>query len=83
MTTENARKAGELAARLQEIHNAIYKAEKLGQITINRHCADVTVKVDNDFISGVPKEIAKEAIDLIANRLSEEYKKIEAEIKAM
>lgn len=83
MTTKDARKAGELAARLHEIDNAIYKAERLGRLTINRPFANVTVKVEYDSISGVPKEVAKEAIDLIVNRLSEEYKKIEAEIKAM
>ena len=44
--------------------------------------ASVTIEIGDEKLY-IPKSIAIEVVNLVANRLSEEYKKIEAEIKDM
>lgn len=82
MTTENARKAGMLSDRLRSIDNMIYKAGRaMGALS---NCGrSVTIVIGDENLYGIPKHIAIEAIDLIANRLGEEHEKVEAEIKTM
>ena len=81
MTIENARKAGILSDRLRNIDNMIFKAGRAAGSLANDH-ASVTVEIEGEKLY-IPKGIAIEAINLIANRLGEEQGKIEAEIKAM
>lgn len=81
MTTENARKAGMLSDKLKNIDNMMYKAGRAMGCLANGH-ASVTIEIGDEKLY-IPKDIAIEVINLIANRLSEEHDKIEAEIKAM
>lgn len=82
MTIENARKAGMLSDRLRSIDNMIYKAGRaMGALS---NCGrSVIIVIGDENLYDIPKDIAIEVINLIANRLSEEHNKIEAEIKAM
>ena len=82
MTIENARKAGMLSDKLKNIDNMMFKAGRaMGDLA---NCgASVTIVIGGENLYNIPKGIAIEVINLIANRLSEEHDKIEAEIKAM
>lgn len=82
MTTENARKAGMLSDKLKNIDNMMFKAGRAMGCLANSH-ASVTIEIGDENLCDIPKDIAIEVINLIANRLSEEHNKIEAEIKAM
>ena len=82
MTTENARKAGMLSDKLKNIDNMMFMAGRaMGDLA---NCgASVAIVIGGENLYNIPKGIAIEVINLIANRLSEEHDKIEAEIKAM
>ena len=81
MEIENARKAGMLSDKLKNIDNMMFKAGRaMGDLA---NCgASVTIEIGDEKLY-IPRDIAIEVIKLIANRLSEEYNKTEAEIKAM
>ena len=81
MTIENARKVGILSDRLKNINNMMFKAGRVMEALANDH-ASVTIEIGDEKLY-IPKGIAIEVVNLIANRLSEEYKKIAAEIKDM
>ena len=81
MTIENARKVGILSDKLKNINNMMFKTGRAMGALANVH-ASVTIEIGDEKLY-IPKSIAIEAVNLIANRLSEEYKKIEAEIKDM
>lgn len=82
MTTENARRAGILSDKLRNINNMMYKAGRaMGGLA---DCgASTPIIIGGENLYNIPKDIAIEVINLIANRLGEEQSKIEAEIKAM
>lgn len=81
MTIENARRAGILSDKLRNIDNMMFKTGRAAGSLANAH-ASATVEIEGEKLL-TPKGIAIEAVNLIANRLSEEQDKIEAEIKAM
>lgn len=82
MTIENARKAGMLSDRLRSIDNMMYKTGRaMGALS---NCGEsVIIVIGDENLCDIPKGIAIEAINLIANRLGEEHGKIEAEIRDM
>ena len=82
MTIENARKAGMLSAKLKDIDNMIYNANRAMR-NLSNCDASTTIVIGDEKLYGVPEDIAIEVINLIIKRLKTERDKITTEIKAL
>lgn len=83
MTIENAAWAGRLASKAHKLESTLYEAKQVARKMSNSSLKEFDVGFDNDNLSGIPREIAIAAAELIAENLSEELQKVKDEIAAI